>query len=107
MSEKTLNNKRIEEEKKTLELMIGMYCRSVHKEKEICSECKGLLDYSFKRIGMCRWKEEKPNCSDCETHCFKPVMKQKIAEVMRYSGPRMIYRHPVIAFKYLLRKRKK
>jgi hypothetical protein len=30
-------------------------------------------------------------------HCYKPAMREKIKDVMRYSGPRMSYRHPLLA----------
>jgi hypothetical protein len=29
-------------------------------------------------------------------------MREKIKEVMRYAGPRLIYRHPILAIRHLL-----
>jgi hypothetical protein len=46
----------------------------------------------------------------CPVHCFKPEMREKIKTVMRFSGPLMIYRHPIIGLQHLwfrLRSRKK
>jgi hypothetical protein len=31
-------------------------------------------------------------------------MREKIKAVMRYAGPRMIYRHPILAGKHFLNK---
>jgi hypothetical protein len=30
-------------------------------------------------------------------HCYKPVMRDKVRGVMRFSGLRMIYKHPVLS----------
>ena len=35
-------------------------------------------------------------------HCYKPEMRERIRQVMRYSGPRMITKHPVAAIRHLL-----
>ena len=43
-------NKKREKEKKTLRVMIGVYCRGKHKHKgELCPECQKLLDYALLR----------------------------------------------------------
>ena len=31
---------KIEREKRTIELMINIYCKKKHKNKELCEECK-------------------------------------------------------------------
>ncbi|MCK5227056.1 MAG: nitrous oxide-stimulated promoter family protein, partial [Desulfobulbaceae bacterium] len=36
-------------------------------------------------------------CGNCPIHCYKPKMRKKVREVMRYAGPRMIWRHPFLA----------
>ena len=33
-------------------------------------------------------------------------MRNKIREVMRFSGPRMIFHHPILAIKHLVQTRK-
>lgn len=95
--------------------MIKIYCRHKHgnrqiKEQEpedgICTECVELTVYSYNRLELCRYGTEKPVCSACKTHCYHPEMQKKIREVMRYSGPRMIFHHPVDAMLYLLRKKR-
>ena len=46
----------------------------------------------------------KPVCSECKIHCFKPEMRSQIKEVMRFAGPRMNFKHPVLAIHHLIRK---
>ena len=41
--------------------------------------------------------ENKTFCSNCRVHCYKPEMREKIREVMRFSGPRMLLCHPILA----------
>jgi len=95
----------MEQEIKTVELMIGLYCRDHHGSKDqLCDECHDLSDYVKKRLEKCPFKNNKPKCSQCTVHCYKPDMREKIKAVMRYSGPRMIYRHPILAGKHFLNK---
>ncbi|MBI4595158.1 MAG: nitrous oxide-stimulated promoter family protein, partial [Candidatus Tectomicrobia bacterium] len=90
-------NARMKREKKTIQTMIRLYCRvHHHADKELCPECQELLDYSVIRINRCHFKEEKPTCANCPIHCYKLAMREKIRTVMRYSGPRMTYRHPIL-----------
>jgi hypothetical protein len=89
-------------EKKTLETMIGMYGRHATRKGIPGVGCEELQAYAFKRIDKCRFGDSKPNCKDCPVHCYTPEMKEKIKVVMRYAGPRMIYRHPIMALRHLL-----
>ncbi len=99
---------RIERERKTLETMIGIFCRDRHGTKgEICSDCAGLLAYAVKRLDKCPFGAKKPTCAHCPVHCYRPDMREKIREVMRHAGPRMIWRHPVLAACHLIEGRRK
>ena len=84
-------------------LMIEKYCRGNHgsKKGELCPECRKLLEYAKFRREKCPHGDNKPFCSNCKIHCYKPDMKERIRLVMRYSGPRMITDHPVIAMRHL------
>ena len=97
-----------EKEKKTVGLMIELYCRSNHKTKkgELCPECEALRQYAFMRSDKCPFMETKTFCSNCKVHCYKPEMREKIREVMRFSGPRMIFHHPVMAMRHLIETKK-
>lgn len=91
-----------EKEKKLIPVMIKKYCRGKHgaKGKEICAECSELTEYALFRLDKCPFKANKKFCSFCKVHCYKPEMREKIKNVMRYSGPRMLFSHPVFAISH-------
>ncbi|MGD0885469.1 MAG: nitrous oxide-stimulated promoter family protein [Thermodesulfovibrionales bacterium] len=96
-------------ERRTIDAMIGIYCRHHGgTEDAVCPECKELWDYAQKRLDQCPFQEGKTTCANCKIHCYNPVKREKIREVMRYAGPRMIPRHPLLAlFHFLYGFRKK
>ena len=95
-------NKKREKEKKTLRVMIGVYCRGKHKHKgELCPECQKLLDYALLRTEKCPFMETKTFCSACKVHCYSKEMQEKIKEVMKYAGPRMLFYHPLQALDHM------
>jgi hypothetical protein len=49
------------------------------------------------RIDKCPFQAEKPTCANCPIHCYKKDRREEVREVMRYAGPRMLLRHPVLA----------
>ena len=99
-----------EKEKKLIPVMIRMYCHGKHgtKGEELCEECKALTEYALFRLEKCPFKVNKQFCSFCKIHCYKPDMREKIKDVMKRSGPRMIFTHPVFAhvFQMISYKRK-
>ncbi|OGW36686.1 MAG: hypothetical protein A2Y97_05895 [Nitrospirae bacterium RBG_13_39_12] len=79
--------------------MITIYCRDHHgTHNNLCFSCGGLLDYARKRLDRCPFQEDKTTCANCGIHCYKPAMREKIKDAMRYTVPRMIHRHPVLVF---------
>ncbi|MBM3713435.1 MAG: nitrous oxide-stimulated promoter family protein [Actinobacteria bacterium] len=95
----------------TVRLMIALYCRHNHSTGKnngiaVCSECMELKNYSEMKLDSCIFGEGKPACSKCTIHCYKPLMREKIKTVMKYSGPRMLFKHPVISARYLYQKLK-
>ena len=98
---------KIEKEKEVSFLMIDIYCKKKHKtKKELCDECKQLKEYVELRLNKCPFKDIKTFCSNCKIHCYQKDMREKIKEVMRFSGPRMIFYHPVLAVKHVIESRK-
>ncbi len=96
-----------EREKKTVALMIRLYCRKKHGTKgALCTDCKALSEYAAQRSDKCPFMESKTFCSNCKVHCYKPDMREKIREVMRFSGPRMILYHPVMAVRHVTQSKK-
>lgn len=103
----TRNNRAVRE-KKTVEAMIKLYCKYNHKPSEdFCQECLELLTYSKKRAENCKFGDDKPVCGNCTIQCYKKDMREKIRQVMRYSGPRMILHHPIMAVQHVIDKRHK
>ena len=95
----------IAREKKTIEKMVRIYCNDKHECKTLCNDCKELLEYALKRIDCCVLIENKPTCVDCKIHCYNKLMKERIRIIMRHSGPKMIYKHPLLAINHLLRQK--
>ena len=89
---------RITREKEMLPEMVKIYCHGVHKSKKgtLCKDCQELTDYALFRLDHCRWGNDKNFCSQCPCHCYKPDMRSNIKEVMRYSGPRIMFYHPLV-----------
>ena len=68
----------------------------------MCPECQDLLNYARLRSKKCPFMKEKTFCANCKVHCYKPEMREKIRQVMRFSGPRMLLYHPVLAIWHLV-----
>ena len=67
----------------------------------LCPQCQALLDYAHQRLEHCKFGEDKPSCTRCPVHCYKPAMREQIRQVMRYSGPRMLLHDPIMAIRHL------
>lgn len=126
---------RVRREQRTVALMIAMYCRAgrhgaaprgvsapdagaatgaapaaaaaaMPATPSLCPACAALAEYSRGRVELCHFGEDKPTCSRCPVHCFRPEMREQIRAVMRHSGPRMTLRHPHLAVRHLLDRRR-
>lgn len=76
---------RIERDNQVLHAFIRVYCRENHGSAGLCPECAELLAYALKRNEKCPL-DPKPRCKKCAVHCYKPEMRAKIKEVMKFSG---------------------
>ena len=99
------NTKR-EREKAMVAKMIALYCRKNHHTKGLCPECAALTEYARQRSDHCPFMETKTFCSHCRVHCYKPEMREKIRAFMRFSGPRMIFHHPILAIRHVIETKK-
>ncbi len=94
--------KRKEREIATVKVMIRMYCKAHHHpEGEMCESCAEVFSYASLKYHRCLFGEDKPVCEVCPVHCYSRQMREKIRGIMRYSGPRMILHHPLMAFDHL------
>ena len=90
-------------ELRTVEAMLDCYCRGVHGSRgALCGHCRALLDYATTRLERCRFGSGKPVCAKCPVHCYQPLMRDGIKQVMRYAGPRMLLRHPVLTIRHFI-----
>ena len=95
---------RIDREKATLKAMVQIYCRGHHNlgRGNLCPHCLELLQYGNDRLNRCPYASAKGPCAQCDIHCYKPEMRKHVREVMRYAGPRMLTRHPILALLHMI-----
>ena len=96
---------RLLRELETIEAMTRIYCADHHGAPHPCADCQALMTYASKRLAVCTYGEDKPVCAKCQIHCYGKAMREKVREVMRHSGPRMILRHPWLALMHVVDKR--
>lgn len=98
---------KIRREKATVEKMIHLYCEKKHNPSDtlLCTECQSLLQYSHQKLGKCQYGEDKPSCRKCPVHCYSPTMRDEIRTVMRFSGPRLVFRAPAVWIRHQLHDR--
>jgi hypothetical protein len=95
---------------KILALFTAVYCRTHHdgpylplpadrpelrhlelRKYPVCGDCAAFLGYAFERRLRCPL-EEKPACKHCPAPCYRPGHREKVREIMRFSGPYLIRR---------------
>lgn len=101
-----MSQSRIELEKKVLYQMVFLYCRDHGHVSPPCKHCEDLISYGYQRLSGCVFGIEKPFCSNCTIHCYHPEMRTQIKTVMKYSGPRIIFHHPILAIMHLVKGRR-
>jgi hypothetical protein len=94
---------RLARELKTLSAMIGIYCHDLHGEDDgLCEGCTALLAYATRRLDRCVFGDDKPTCAKCTVHCYSAELREHVRAVMRYAGPRMLSRHPILAVRHMI-----
>lgn len=82
--------------------MLALYCRAQHGTRgELCAACRELEQYALGRLDHCPFGAAKTTCAHCRVHCYRPQMRSRVQAVMRYAGPRMLWRHPLLALWHL------
>lgn len=98
--------KKRQREQYVVEEMIRLYCRKNHSDRErtgeLCVACRELSDYAKERSRRCPFMEQKTFCANCRVHCYRPEKREAIRQVMRFSGPRMLFYHPFLALWHLI-----
>jgi hypothetical protein len=101
---------RLKREYETLVCMTRIYCSNHHPGllgTELCPDCRELTAYAEKRLARCPYGTEKPTCANCPIHCYKPAQREEARNIMRFSGLRMSWRHPVLSLIHLVDKFRK
>ncbi|MDR0500137.1 MAG: nitrous oxide-stimulated promoter family protein [Coriobacteriales bacterium] len=116
-------SKSLVQEQQAIDLMIRLYCKGnkhndEHKSERscgrenicntqsLCKDCQDLRDYAIERLARCPVVETRTFCQFCKIHCYRNSMRTKITDVMRYSGPKIIFYKPLYAIRHLLELRK-
>lgn len=95
---------RIKKEKDVVGIMIKLYCNKKHKtKKDLCPKCEELLKYTHIRLDNCKFGEKKSSCFKCPIHCYRNDMRERIKEVMKFSGPRIIIYKPYEFLRHLVK----
>jgi len=102
------DDRRFARERRTIEAMVDIYCRSLHGSRrgQRCAACSEVVAYAGQRLDKCLFPDTKPTCANCPVHCYKPEMRARVREIMRYAGPRMAYRRPLMALRHMIESRK-
>jgi hypothetical protein len=105
--EARLATPRLTRELNTIGAMLRIYCRDHHDVQPVhgdglCEECGGLFEYARKRLAGCPYGPDKPTCANCQIHCYGPRQREATRVMMRYAGPRMMWRHPLLALAHVL-----
>ena len=98
---------RLARELATLSAMVDIYCRGHHAAQrsprvDLCGECRELMAYATRRLDRCVFGDDKPTCASCKVHCYNAAMRERVRVVMRHAGPRMLWRHPILALAHLV-----
>lgn len=98
---------RLRREQRTIEAMLRIWCAAhpAHVRAggvQLCAACEDLFEYASYRLLRCPYGEEKPTCKRCPIHCYTRERREQMHDVMRFAGPRMLLRHPVLAIRHLL-----
>lgn len=93
---------------RTVTAMVRIYCESHHQSRrgDLCTECDALRQYAAARLEKCPFGTEKTTCRECPIHCYRPVERAAMKQVMVFAGPHMLWKHPWLAIRHLWLERK-
>ena len=88
---------RITRETESLLKMVEIFCNGHHGfDGELCDDCRDLSENAMACVSLCPYGAGKPVCGRCPTNCFPDGNYARIKTVMRYAGPKMLYKHPLL-----------
>jgi hypothetical protein len=94
---------RLARELATVRAMVQLYCAHQHRRGTgLCADCNELMHYATRRLDRCVFGDDKPTCANCKVHCYNAEMRERVRVVMRYAGPRMLWRRPFLAIAHVI-----
>jgi len=99
-------DKKIGKDVRVLADFVEVFCREKHGDKSreafadsdadllralgdrdpvVCADCRKLLQHGVSKRIQCPL-DPKPMCKKCPTHCYAPGYREKVRQVMRFSG---------------------
>lgn len=97
--------KKRQDEIQSLEEILTIYCHGKYHLREagakLCPDCQSLADYAKDRLLACPRMAEKSFCAVCPIHCYQKDRREEIRYVMRWAGPRMLLRHPLMTLRHI------
>lgn len=88
--------------KMTIQRMIALYQRRCPEAQADNAHYQALNAYADMRLDKCVFGENKPACKQCPVHCYQPAKREEMKQIMRWAGPRMLWRHPILTVRHLL-----
>jgi hypothetical protein len=95
---------------KTLALFTAVWCKAKHatgkepfivsdeslhgiglERYRLCEGCREFLAYALDRRIKCPL-DPKPTCKHCHLHCYRPGHRERVREIMRFSGRHLLLR---------------
>ncbi|MDO5100211.1 MAG: nitrous oxide-stimulated promoter family protein [Eubacteriales bacterium] len=119
--QQTETNKRRLHEKLLLQVMLGLHCQSCGHDRrvtvedeeihqwsnhfgrrrfasvQLCEDCRDLLLIGWRHTNNCPRMAEKTFCHHCPKPCYRKADEERIKTVMRQSGRRLLWKHPLLA----------
>ncbi|HBO34614.1 MAG TPA: nitrous oxide-stimulated promoter family protein [Anaerolineaceae bacterium] len=99
--EKTAETKFLQQEQATIASMTRLFCKAKHNtQTSLCEDCQDLLAYAQERVARCLFLPDKPVCARCPVHCYQAPYRERVREVMRYAGPRLMFKDPIAVVRH-------
>ncbi|MEE8352984.1 MAG: nitrous oxide-stimulated promoter family protein [Dehalococcoidales bacterium] len=115
-------DKKIEKDLRVLFDFVEIFCRENHRDEPrepfaaddanlraalgdrdpvVCADCRKLLQHGISKRIQCPY-DPKPMCKKCPTHCYAPGYRERMRQVMRFSGLYLVKRGRLdMVFHYL------
>ena len=58
---------------------------------KLCGECAKILRHAIVMRVLCPL-DPKPKCRHCPQHCYRPLYRDQMDTVMKYAGPRSLFK---------------